>query len=341
MRRVAPLLMAWLLVLLAIPVSGLAGECEHHRPAITRDLHADPEYRMYVCGDDPCVIESFGKEILIEQESLGPGFIGCFATPDRKGRNYYTGFYLLRGTELLPQFIFFGKSLAPARTDLVPDRLTGWEHIDHSHDGRDDYAWNGEAYMSLIEQIKPGFWSNKSNAWSGSLVGDCFSSLRDYMQESFPGLEDDENLTVTSVPFDAPGMAYYRIADMTPSHDWTETIVAVKAGGGACVILLAPYSNGFEFPLAADGSLPSQVTTRSAGQGTATRVIYTLDPWRGFYLPMHCARQRDGKSQDIDCKDAFLEDDQPSLLPGAGSAPGYRHSGAKKEAAGAAPSTHQ
>lgn len=340
MRRVVPLLMAWFPVLLAIPVSGLAGECEHHRPAITRDLHANPEYRMYVCGDAPCVIESFGKEVLIEQESLGPGLIGCFATPARKGRNSYTGFYLLRGTELLPQFIFFGKSLAPARTGLAPDRLTGWEHLDHAHNGRSDYAWNGDAYVELM----PGYLSNRRNAWSGSLVGDCFSSLRDYMQESFPGLEDDENITASPVPSHDSRVTYYRVADNTPSRNVTETVVAVKADGVACVILYAPSSNGFEFAPAPDGHLPPQVITRSApftANYATTQVTYALDPWRGFYLPTHCARQRDGKSEDIDCKDAFLEDDQPSLLPGAASAPGYRHSGAKKEAAGAAPSTHQ
>ena len=115
-------------------------------------VYSDEDYRMYICGDDPCSREEFETCLEFRQETLHekPDVIGHYVEPRNKGSNMYTGVFILRAGEVVQSMIFFGTGIG----------------ADHKlRDAR------GFKLLRGREKRAPGTWVDYIFAWSGRAYG--------------------------------------------------------------------------------------------------------------------------------------------------------------------------
>ncbi|WP_420996755.1 hypothetical protein ACKI2N_029030 [Cupriavidus sp. 30B13] len=144
-----------LFLLISISFPAQATECQTNANFIIHDIYSDPDYKQFVCANNDCPIDYFANSITIYQESLGSDVIGCFATPIRKARNFYTGFYVIKEGKIRPQFIFFGTWLTPKKdTHASPTPLVGIEYIEAGELERHQFSWNGRDYLETQTKEK-------------------------------------------------------------------------------------------------------------------------------------------------------------------------------------------
>ncbi|WP_454725564.1 MULTISPECIES: hypothetical protein [Cupriavidus] len=133
--------------LMFLSCSVQATDCKTNADFVIDSIYGDPDYRQFVCANNDCSVNDFANSIAVDQVLLGGDLIGCFATPVRKARNYYTGFYVIEKGKIRSQFTFFGAWLAPkkdAKTSPAP--LVGVEYIEAGEFERHQFSWNGRDY---------------------------------------------------------------------------------------------------------------------------------------------------------------------------------------------------
>ena len=122
-------------------------------------LFKNQEYRQFVCGEEACTQPEFQtnlefrEEVLCEKSST----TGCFVEPHRKASNYYSGFFLITGGKVSPQFVFFGIGLGTTKQSKVKigcKSVSGRERIDRSTWMDHVFEWDGSSYVETDSQTR-------------------------------------------------------------------------------------------------------------------------------------------------------------------------------------------
>jgi hypothetical protein len=136
-----------LLYVLSLDASAAAEDLEHRMATF---LYQDQDYRQFVCGEQPGTIEEFRQRIEYHKEVLRehPLAVAYFVEPTSKAFNFYTGFFVVQGDEMKPQFIYFGSGIGAHKTRKHKGFkvVIGTERTGPASSEFHTYEWNGTNY---------------------------------------------------------------------------------------------------------------------------------------------------------------------------------------------------
>lgn len=166
-------------------------------------------------------------------------------------------------------------------------------------------------FFSLLARAESGA-ETLQGVWADSPAGHCFSTLRDYLVQTYgENYSEDESIVVRPVVINGKkSSSKFWVADTTPGINYTQVLFEVKGRDGrACAVLYAPYSTTFDVNFGRDGSFPPTAMIEDAPPPglKGNRIIFKFSPQKHAYVPEKCFRftVEEGKSEQINCSEAF------------------------------------
>ena len=115
----------------------------------------DPEFRQFICSDNPCTREFFETNLDYTRFPLRkspPYQFGYFVTPKRLANNFYTAVFVESANPVF-QFIFFGRGIQVSK-EVDPSGyfyLSGTEFIDTHEKEEFWFKWEGKKYLPSLD----------------------------------------------------------------------------------------------------------------------------------------------------------------------------------------------
>lgn len=120
-------------------------------------------------------------------------------------------------------------------------------------------------FVTLIFQflIAPLF---SISAYAGPIIPKCQEKIQDFLAIQFGGdFKKDENIKIVNVI----GTRLVMVIDKTPTINPSRHFLLTDASGGRpCLVLTAPIANEVYFSKSLVDGAPTNIITRSAGQGS-------------------------------------------------------------------------
>lgn len=144
--------------------------------------------------------------------------------------------------------------------------------------------------------------------WADSPVGKCYSSLEEYLVNTFgANYRNDEGIQVTDA-FEGR-LQYKWVRDITPRINITRVMFRLEEDRRACAILFIPFASTVtEIKDRSVTELPIKFHAfDSPAPGfPRTEILYQLDAKAGIYYPKQCVKHfSTGKKRKFNCMYAF------------------------------------
>ena len=158
------------------------------------------------------------------------------------------------------------------------------------------------SFIALISSIGCA----SESVWSNSPIGRCYSSISEYMIQTFGSdYQEDENLKITNA---ADNEKYKWAYDATPGKNITRVLFEIGQDS-ACVILYIPLAS----TVLTDKSdckftdVPKYFVSRDTPPpGFPETEIYFYRNKKGLFGPVDCYHVINRRKQSIDCNKAFV-----------------------------------